>query len=91
VERAAASVEDCGERAGDGIWESAETLDQDEQCSDEEKAEQHVELELFVRPFRSVGLGAKLAAGGGADQFIEVGRDPLHVGVDVADVHRRLC
>ena len=42
MEWAGAGVQGGGERARDGIGEPAETLDQDEQGADEEKAEQHV-------------------------------------------------
>ena len=69
-------------------WEPAETLDQGEQGADEEKAEQHVEQQLLVRPLRAVGRGAELGAVRGVEQVTEVCRDPLQVGIDVSCVHR---
>jgi hypothetical protein len=88
VEWAGAGVEGGGERARDGVGEPAETLDQDEQGADEEKAEQHVKEQLSVCPLRAVGRGAQLGGSGGVEQVVEVCRDPLQVGVDVASVHR---
>ncbi len=88
VEWAGGCVQGGGEPARDDVGDPAETLDQGEQGADDEKAEQHVEEQLSVRPLRAVGRGAKLGGSSGVEQVVEVCRDPLQVGVDVASVHR---